>query len=136
MNKIKCTPLIWTLFLVLKRWVLLPAWKNRVEFNLNFFRVAEIISVHDIFSLGLSLDFSCMYWTCNSMNNLSSFCGLTASDTDSPTDKRTDVPRFHNMKNQLWAVVWAGLWNKRFWLIMSNFWGWCFQLFVSNKKKW
>ena len=33
-------PLICTLFLVLKRWVLLPPWKKRVEFNLNFFRVS------------------------------------------------------------------------------------------------
>ena len=34
-------PLICTLFLVLKRWMLLPPWKNRVEFNLNFFRVTN-----------------------------------------------------------------------------------------------
>ena len=33
-------PLICTLFLVLKIWVLLPPWKNRGEFNMNFFRVA------------------------------------------------------------------------------------------------
>ena len=37
----------------------------------------------------MSLEFSCKYWTCNSMNNLSSYCGLvdarvSASDKDLP----------------------------------------------------
>ena len=30
-------------------------------------------------------------------------------------ENRCLVPRFHIMKNQFWAVVWAGLWNKRAW---------------------
>ena len=35
----------------------------------------------------------------------------------------------------LLAVAWAGLWNKMFGPIMSNFWGRFFQLFVGKKKK-
>ena len=51
----------------------------------------ETISVHDMFSPGLSLEFSCIELViqCNSMNNLSSYCGLVdakirASDKDLP----------------------------------------------------
>ena len=42
----------------------------------KLFWISETISVYNMFSPGLSLEFSCKYWTCNSMNNLSSYCGL------------------------------------------------------------
>ena len=54
----------------------------------KLFWMSETISVHNMFSPGLSLEFSCIE-TCNSMNNLSSYCGLVdakirASDKDLP----------------------------------------------------
>ena len=50
--------------------------------------MSETISVHNMFSQGLSLEFSCIELV-NSMNNLSSYCGLVdakirASDKDLP----------------------------------------------------
>ena len=42
----------------------------------KLFWMSEKNSVHNMFSPGLSLEFSCTYWTCNSMKNLSSYCGL------------------------------------------------------------
>ena len=51
----------------------------------KLFWMSETISVHNIrFELGIF-----MYWTCNSMNNLSSYCGLVdakirASDKELP----------------------------------------------------
>jgi hypothetical protein len=42
----------------------------------KLFWMSETISVHNMFSPGLSLEFSRTYWTCNSINNLSSYCGL------------------------------------------------------------
>ena len=51
------------------------------------------------------------------------------------TDKRTDAFSRHFMikKSILGCGLgWAGLWNKRFWPIMSNFWGQFFQLFVGK----
>ena len=58
----------------------------------KLFWMSETISVHNMFSpcspqLGIF-----MYWTCNSMNNLSSYCGLVdakirASDKDLPEQK-------------------------------------------------
>ena len=55
----------------------------------KLFWLSETISVQNMFSPGLSLEFSCKYWTCNSMNNLLSYCGLVnakirASDKDLP----------------------------------------------------
>ena len=41
----------------------------------KLFWMSETISVHNMFSLCLSLEFSCIE-LCNSMNNLSSYCGL------------------------------------------------------------
>ena len=38
--------------------------------------MSETISVHNMFSPGLSLEFSCIELVCNSMNNLSPYCGL------------------------------------------------------------
>ena len=54
----------------------------------KLFWMSETISVHNMFSAGLCLEFF-MYWTCNAMNNLSSYCGLVdakirASDKDLP----------------------------------------------------
>ena len=51
--------------------------------------MSETISVHNMFSPGLSLEFSCIELVCNSMNNLPSYCGLVdakirASDKDLP----------------------------------------------------
>ncbi len=55
-----------------------------------------------------------------------------------PTDKRTDawwdIFMIWKIDFGLLAVGWAGLWNKRFGPIMSNFWGRFFQLFVGKKK--
>ena len=54
------------------------------------------------------------------------------------TNKRTDAwwDIFMIWKIDFWllAVAWAGLWEKRFGPIMSNFWGRFFQLFVVKKK--
>ena len=49
----------------------------------KLFWKSETISVHNMFSPGLSLEFSCTYWTCNSMNNLSSYCGLVDAKIES-----------------------------------------------------
>ena len=51
--------------------------------------MSETISVHNMFSSGLSLEFSCFELVHNSMNNLLSYCGLVdakirASDKDLP----------------------------------------------------
>ena len=48
--------------------------------------MSKTISVHNMFSHELGIF---MYWSCNSMNNLSSYCGLVdakirASDKDLP----------------------------------------------------
>ena len=50
----------------------------------KIFWMSETISVHNMFDNGIF-----MYWSCNSMNNLSSYCGLVdanrrASDKDLP----------------------------------------------------
>ena len=49
-----------------------------------------------MFSPVLSLEFSCIYWTCNSMNNLSSYFGLVvakirASDKDLPVSQDPSI---------------------------------------------
>ena len=52
------------------------------------------------------------------------------------TDKRTDVWSWdfiHNMKNQFWAVVWAGLWNKRAWADYEQLLRPVFSLFQGKK---
>ena len=58
------------------------------------------------------------------------------NSTGDSTDKWTDTCSRHFMiwkiKSGFCAVGWAGLWNKRFGPIMSNFWGRFFQLFVGN----
>ena len=51
--------------------------------------MSEKISVHNMFSLGFSLEFSCIELVLNSIDNLSSYCGLfdakiRASDKDLP----------------------------------------------------
>ena len=71
---------------------------------------------------------------------ITSFCTSNGTSlTVQSTDKRTDACSRHFMiwkiNSGLWAVGWAGLWNKRFGPIMSNFWGRFFQLFVGKKKK-
>ena len=53
--------------------------------------VLETISVHNMFSPCSELGIF-MYWTCNSMNNMSSYCGLVdakirASDKDLPIQR-------------------------------------------------
>ena len=65
----------------------------------KLFRMSEKISAHNMFSPGLSLEFSCIE-LCNSMNNLSSYCGLVdakirASDKDLPVSetKAEAIPR-------------------------------------------
>ena len=53
------------------------------------------------------------------------------------TDKRTDVWSrdfiIWKINSGLWAVVWAGLWKKRGWPIMSNFSGPFFHFFGVKK---
>ena len=54
-----------------------------------FFQHSEQFMYTPSFEHVLSLQFSCTYWTCNSMNNLSSYCGLVdvrkiASEKDLP----------------------------------------------------
>ena len=54
----------------------------------KLFWMSETISVHNMFSSRFELGIF-MYWTCNSTNNLSSYCGLVdarirASDQDLP----------------------------------------------------
>ena len=56
----------------------------------------------------LSLEFSCMYWSCNSMNNLLSYCGLvdariSATEKDLPVLKQnfnTIFPRIFTQWEQ------------------------------------
>ena len=54
--------------------------------------MSETISVNNMFSPGFSLEFSCIEFVCNSVNNLQSYCGLVdakirASDKDLPVPK-------------------------------------------------
>jgi hypothetical protein len=55
--------------------------------------------------------------------------------TDKRTDAWWDIFMIWKIDFGLLAVGWAGLWNKKFGPIMSNFWGRFFQLFVGKKKK-
>ena len=60
--------------------------------------MSETISVHNMVSPGLSLEFSCIE-LCNSMNNVLSYCGLVdakirASEIDLPV-----VHHAHQKKN-------------------------------------
>ena len=51
------------------------------------------------------------------------------------TDAWWDIFMIWKIDFGLLTVGWAGLWNKRFGPIMSNFWVRFFQLFVGKKKK-
>ena len=63
----------------------------------KLFWMSETISVHNTFSPGLSLEFF-RHWTCNSMNNLLSYCELVdskiwASDKDLPVQLKESLFR-------------------------------------------
>ena len=73
-------------------------WGEHVAYLHKLFWMSKqkTICVHNMLSSCsphvLILEFSCTYWTCNSMNNLSSYCGLVdakirASDKDLPVQK-------------------------------------------------
>ena len=58
-----------------------------------------------------------------------------AAITEKKTEAWWDIFMTWKIDFGLLAVAWAGLWNKMFGPIMSNFWGRFFQLFVGKKKK-
>ena len=60
----------------------------------KLFWMSETISVHNMFSPGLSLEFSCIELVHKSMNNLSSYCGLVDAKIRA-SDKDLPVPRVH-----------------------------------------
>ena len=72
----------------------------------KLFGMSKPISVHNMFfpcsELGI-----CMFWTCNSMNNLSSYCGLVdanirASDKEFQPEQcylNNTQPRYKNMRH-------------------------------------
>ena len=70
----------------------------------KLFWMSKTISVHNMFSPGSELEVF-LYWTCNSMNNLSSYCGLVdakirASDKDLPVRRTYLLLKY-------WATVWT-----------------------------
>ena len=71
----------------------------------NFSECQKKNSVHNIFSPCSELGIF-MYWTCNSMNNLSSYCGLAdakirASDKDLPVPLNLTGQNFQNHSDYL-----------------------------------
>ena len=71
----------------------------------------------------------------HSCSKVSSSVLLSIHITDKKTDAWWDIFITWKIDFGLLAVAWAGLWNKMFGPIMSNFWGRFFQLFVGKKKK-
>ena len=67
----------------------------------KLFWMSETISVHKMFSPGLSLEFL-MCWTCNSMNNLSSYYCHIIDAKIRASDKDLTVP--HDIKYIIWLA--------------------------------